>query len=69
MITFAEACRDPQLFGSWFDGDSWAVWRVIDKALFGEPLDADELAIFAEITGRTESPTEPSSEAWLVDGI
>lgn len=68
MITFAEACRDPELFGSWFDGDSWAVWRVIDKALFGEPLDADELAIFTEITGRIEAPVEPASEAWFVCG-
>lgn len=68
MITFAESCRDPQLFGAWFTGDSWAVWRVIDKALFGEPLDADELAIFTEITGRTEAPAEPSSEAWFVCG-
>lgn len=68
MITFAEACRDPELFGSWFDGDSWAVWRVIDKALFGEHLDADELAIFTEITGRAEAPTEPSTEAWFICG-
>lgn len=68
MITFAEACRDPELFGTWFDGDSWAVWRVIDKALFGEPLDDAELAIFTEITGRTEAPTEPSTEAWFICG-
>jgi len=68
MITFAEACRDSELLGTWFDGDSWAVWRVIDKALFGEPLDAAELAIFTEITGRTEAPTEPSTEAWFICG-
>lgn len=68
MITFAEACRDPELFGTWFEGESWAVWRVIDKALFGEVLDAAELAILTEITGRTEAPTEPASEAWFVCG-
>lgn len=68
MISFSEACLDPQLFGDWFSGDSWAVWRVIDKALFGEPLDDAELAIFTAITGRTEAPTEPSSEAWFVCG-
>lgn len=68
MITFAEACRDPELFGDWFKADTWAVWRVIDKALFGEPLDADELAIFTEITGRTEAPTEPATEAWFICG-
>lgn len=68
MITFAEACRDPNLFGPWFEGDSWAVWRLVDKALFGEPLDAAELVTFTEITGRTEAPTEPSTEAWFVVG-
>lgn len=68
MITFAEACRDPNLFGPWFEADSWAVWRVIDKALFGEALDADELGIFTEITGRTDAPTEPATEAWFVCG-
>ena len=68
MITFAEACRDPELFGEWFKADTWAVWRVIDKALFGEPLDADELAIFTQITGRAEAPTEAATEAWFICG-
>ena len=68
MITFSEACRDPELFGNWFAADSWSVWRVIDKALFGEPLDADELAIFTEITGRDEAPTEPATEFWAICG-
>lgn len=68
MITFAEACRDPELFGDWFEADTWEVWRVIDKALFGEPLDAAELAIFTEITGRTEAPTEPATEGWFICG-
>ncbi|WP_293875878.1 hypothetical protein [Sphingomonas sp. UBA978] len=68
MITFAEACRDPELFGDWFKADTWAVWRVIDKALFGEPLGADELAIFTEITGRAEAPTEAATEGWFICG-
>ena len=68
MITFAEACRDPNIFGPWFEGDSWDAWRVIHKALFGEPLDDDELAVFTELTGRTEAPTEPASEAWFIIG-
>lgn len=67
-ITYAEACRDPNLFGDWFAGDSWSRWRVIDKALFGQPLDADELAIFRELTGHDEPPTEPVTEGWFVVG-
>lgn len=68
MITFAEACRDPNLFGPWFEAESWATWRVIDKALFGEPLDDGELAIFTELTGRSEAPMEPATEAWFIVG-
>lgn len=67
-ITFAEACADPALFGPWFTGDSFAAWRVIDKALFGEPLDEAELAIFTELTGRDAAPTEAATEAWFIVG-
>ncbi|RWK33781.1 hypothetical protein [Mesorhizobium sp.] len=67
-FAYSEACQDPDLFGPWFAADSWGVWRVIDKALFGEPLDEAELAIFAELTGRDEAPTSPASEAWFVCG-
>ena len=68
MTSFAEACRDPNLFGPWFEGESWDAWRVLHKALFGEPLDAAEIAIFRELTGRTEAPTAPATEAWLICG-
>lgn len=67
-ITFAEACTDPALFGPWFEGETWGAWRVIDRALFGEPLDEAEHAIFTELTGRDEAPTEPATEAWFVVG-
>lgn len=67
-ITFAEACMDLALFGPWFRGDSWAAWRVLDKALFGEPLDEIELATFRDLTGRDDAPTERASEAWFVVG-
>lgn len=67
-ITFAEACTDPALFGPWFEGDSWASWRVIDRALFGEPLDKAELTIFTGLTGRGAAPTEPATEAWFIVG-
>lgn len=68
IITFAEACDDPNLFGPWFDADTWGTWRVIDKALFGEPLDDAELAVFTSLTGRQEAPTERATEAWIIAG-
>src|SRR4029453_8392993 len=67
-LSFAEACTDPHLFGPWFTGDSWARWRVVDKALFGEPLDAAETTIFRELTGRDDIPDRPATEAWLIVG-
>ncbi|MPZ57974.1 MAG: hypothetical protein GEU91_16055 [Rhizobiales bacterium] len=67
-ITYADACRDPKLFGPWFTGESWASWRVVDKALFGLPLDAGELTIFRELTGRADAPTAPASEGWFLIG-
>jgi phage terminase large subunit-like protein len=68
VTTYSQACTDPQLFGPWFAGESWSTWRVLDKALFGEPLTPDELKIFTELTGRNEAPSAPAKEAWLVMG-
>lgn len=68
MITYAEACLDPALFGPWFAADTWSTWRVLDKAIFGDPLTADELATFTALTGRDEAPAEPVGEAWFVMG-
>ena len=67
-LTYAQACRDAHLFGPWFEGDSWATWRVVDKAIFGEPLDADELAIYRELSGCSEAPTQMAREVWLAFG-
>ncbi|MCO5157572.1 MAG: hypothetical protein M9945_12630 [Aquamicrobium sp.] len=67
-ISYSQACRDPNLFGEWFAGDSWATWRVIDKAMFGEPLDDAELAIFTELTGRDAAPTQQAREVWIIAG-
>ena len=67
-MNFVDACRDENLFGSWFADDSWATWRVIDKAIFGLPLDAAELPVFRELTGRAEPPTEQVTEAWIIAG-
>ncbi|HAE26061.1 MAG TPA: hypothetical protein DCG58_02780, partial [Hyphomonas adhaerens] len=68
MISYSESCRDPNLFGPWFAEESWGTWRVLDKALFGEPLDEAELATFKALTGRGEAPEQPVSEAWLICG-
>ncbi|MCA0245213.1 MAG: hypothetical protein LCH93_01170 [Proteobacteria bacterium] len=68
MITYAQACRDPHLFGPWFPVDTFGVWHVIDKALFGEPLNFAELLIWRQVSGRNEAPTRQAAEAWLIMG-
>lgn len=68
MITYAASCRDPHLFAPWFPIDTFGVWQVVDKALFGEPLTFAELAIWRGIAGGREAPTQQAAEAWLIMG-
>lgn len=68
MTTYHDACLDPALFGDWFFGETWATWRVLDKAIFGEPLTDAEMEVFRELTGRQEAPSAPVAEAWLIMG-
>src|SRR5262249_44240447 len=51
-----------------FVSRSWSAWRIILAAIFGLPLDAEQLAVFRELTGRQSSPLEPVREAWIVAG-
>src|SRR5439155_20385033 len=51
-----------------FTGASWAAWRAVLAAVFGLPLDAEQLATFRGLTGRQAPPIEPAREAWIVAG-
>src|SRR5580704_6397269 len=67
--TIIELMDHPELFKPWFkDPKSWAAWRTLLKALFALPLNADELALYKQCTGRSEPPTAPFDEAALVIG-
>lgn len=74
MISFAEACDDERLLGLSFPvdpsfaGDTWATWRVIRKAMFGNELTADEREVFRELAGHDEPPTSPVRECWIIGG-
>src|SRR5437879_13813329 len=48
MMTFSEAFET--IFAEWFSGGTWDVWRIVGKAIFGEPLTPDELAGFQKYT-------------------
>jgi hypothetical protein len=67
--TILRACWDPKLFGPWFKNPaSWAAWHAFLKALFALPLSDEDLVTYRKCTGRTEAPTKPATEAWLICG-
>jgi hypothetical protein len=64
-----DAIDDGNLFAPWFrDHATWASWLTFLAALFGLPLAPQQLALYRECTGRTEPPTAPATEGWLVCG-
>jgi len=68
-ITLLDAVGDPNLFAPWFrDRATWAAWLAFLRALFGLPMDADDLTLLRRHAGRTVAPTGPTQEAWLVVG-
>lgn len=63
------AADDEKLFANWFrDRATWQAWFAFLAAVFGLPMTPDQLAIYRQCTGRTDVPTEPTTEAWLVIG-
>jgi hypothetical protein len=68
-LTILDAINDPHLFRPWFkDPTTWAAWVAFLCALFGLPLDPEQLATYRQCTGRNDAPTQTASEAWLVIG-
>ncbi|MDA8351002.1 MAG: hypothetical protein M0038_19795 [Pseudomonadota bacterium] len=66
MKPLYEAMLDPALFGRTFAGPTFANWRTVAKIMDGLPLEADELALFRELTGRETAPSAPAREAYLI---
>ena len=71
-----ETCKDPRVFGPWFNRavgeDTWVAWMAFIRALFGlgQTAKVREQRIFRECTGRDAIPTGNKSvdEAWLIVG-
>ncbi len=57
---------DPDLFGRTFGGPTFGAWRTVAKILDGVPLGPEEFALYQSITGRTEMPSAPFTEAYLI---
>jgi hypothetical protein len=68
LVSMREALESPDYFGALLADDSWRGWRILLIAIMGEPLYADERAVFKELTGRDHAPGEPAEEFWGVVG-
>jgi len=72
-VTILEAIADPKLLGKsfrprLFKDDSWRNWKTFLKVLFALPLNADELRLYRQCTGRTLPPSQPFAECFIVAG-
>ncbi|TIT36185.1 MAG: hypothetical protein E5W65_10500 [Mesorhizobium sp.] len=68
-MNILEACESKLLFAPWFKNRAtYEAWFAFLAALFGLPMSDEQLALYKHHTGRTEAPTEASSEAWLIVG-
>jgi hypothetical protein len=61
-LDILKAIDDPEIFGGWFR------WRAFLAALFGLPMDDEQLALYREHTGRKAAPTAPFNESYLICG-
>jgi hypothetical protein len=68
LISMRAALSDPHIFGSVFDGLSWAKWRVLLIAAMGERLTPEERIIFRQLTGREREPGHRADEIWAIMG-
>lgn len=66
-VTFQQALQDPDLFAHVLQGESWANWRAVLKALNCEALSQDELEIFRRLSGRYRPPSS-ITEALMLFG-
>ena len=69
LIPLRQALTDPAILGRALGGATWSNWRTLLLiAAMGEPLTADELAVFRKLTGRQTAPTERVEECWFCIG-
>jgi hypothetical protein len=68
-VNLLQAMRDPNLFAPWFkDSATWASWRSFLCALFALRMTEEQVAIYQRCTNRSNPPTKPATEAWLICG-
>jgi hypothetical protein len=68
LLPIRTVLEDPDWLGSLVGRPSFRVMRTLLIASMGEPLDAEELAVFERVTGRSEAPQSPVEELWVIAG-
>lgn len=67
-VTILDTMREPALFGPWF-GKTWRVAEVLLATLFGLPMTDEDAEIYRRFTRRTQLPTAPAREGWVIAGV
>jgi hypothetical protein len=68
-VNIIRGITDNKVFGKHFrGGETWSAWIAFLAALFALPLTPEQVALYQKHTGRTNPPTAPHHEAWLVCG-
>ena len=70
-IDVVTALEDPNLFGlvpKFHDLSSWQRWIVLLRALFALPMSPEDVAIYAQHTGRTAPPSQPVQKVFIASG-
>src|SRR5690349_9098069 len=62
------ALNDKRFFGEVFKPKSWDTWKLILASIYGSPIAAAALPLYTQLTGRTEFPAAPASEAYVIAG-
>jgi hypothetical protein len=68
LVSVREALESPAWLGGILGAPSFRTMRTLLIVAMGDALDAEELAIFTQVTARTEAPAEPCEEVWIVAG-
>ena len=67
-VSVLDAMDDPEVFGPYFKGETWATWRIFIKALTAAPMKPAELEVYQHHTGRTAPPSAAFTGATAIVG-
>jgi hypothetical protein len=68
MLSVVDALNDDAIFGRWFAGASWNVWRAVLKAAFCLKMTEAEVEAFSVVAGGRKPPCKRVKELWAIVG-